>query len=128
MLKWLMIFVGGGFGSMLRYAMQGWVRQLLAGSVFPLGTMCVNILGCLVIGLLSGFFAGPQLIREEYRIGLIVGVLGGFTTFSSFGFETFNLANDGEFRLAILNVVLSCAVGLTAVWGGYRLAERWFGA
>jgi fluoride exporter len=127
MLKWVLIAVGGGFGSMLRYAMQGWVRQLVAGSIFPLGTMCVNVSGCFVIGLLSGFFAGPQLIREEYRIGLIVGVLGGFTTFSSFGLETFNLASDGEFGLAAANMLLSCGIGLAAVWIGYRLAQRWFG-
>jgi CrcB protein len=76
---------------------------------------------------LSGFFAGPQLIREEYRIGLIIGVLGGFTTFSSYGLETFNLTNDGEFRLAALNMLISNGVGILAVVVGYRLAERWFG-
>jgi CrcB protein len=80
-----------------------------------------------VIGLLSGFFAGPQLVREEYRIALTVGVLGGYSTFSTFGLETFNLTNDGEFGLAALNMLASCSVGLAAVWLGYRLAEFWFG-
>jgi len=127
MLKWILIALGGGCGSMMRYAMQGWVKQLLGGSIFPLGTMCVNLSGCLVIGLLSGYFAGPHLVRDEYRIGLTVGVLGGFTTFSTFGFETFTLLNDREYGLAALNVVLSCGLGLAAVWIGYRLAERWFG-
>ena len=127
MMKWLLIAVGGGFGSVLRYAMQGLVKQLLADSLFPVGTMCVNVSGCLVIGLLMGYFAGPQLVREEYRIGLTVGVLGGFTTFSTFGFETFSLLNDREYALAALNIVLSCGLGLAAVWIGYRLAERWFG-
>jgi len=126
MLKWLLIAAGGAFGSVLRYAVQGWVQRL-GGGVFPIGTLAVNVSSCLAIGLLAGFFAGPQLIREEYRIGLTVGVLGGYSTFSTFGLESFNLANDGEFRLALLNVLLSCGVGFAAVWLGYRVAERWFG-
>jgi CrcB protein len=134
MLKWLLIAAGGACGTMLRYLLQGWVQratggwaQRLVGETFPMGTLVVNVLGCLAIGLLSGFFAGPQLVREEYRIGLTVGILGGFTTFSTFGLESFNLANDGEFRLASLNIVLSCGIGFAAVWFGYRIAERWFG-
>jgi CrcB protein len=123
MLKWMLIAVGGAIGSVLRYALQGWVQRLSAGS-FPVGTLAVNATGCLVLGLLSGYFAGPHLVREEYRVGLTVGVLGGFTTFSTFGLESFNLANDGEFRLALLNMLLSCGVGFAAVWVGYRLAER----
>ena len=76
---------------------------------------------------LAAALTGPILIREEYRIGLTVGVLGGFTTFSTFGLETFNLANDGQWRFAMLNMALSCGLGLAAVWLGYRAAERWFG-
>ena len=67
------------------------------------------------------------MIRDEYRIGLAVGVLGGFTTFSTFGLETFSLADDGQWRYAALNIVLSCGLGLVGVWLGYRLGERWFG-
>jgi fluoride exporter len=126
MLKWLLIALGGAVGSMLRYAIQGWVQRLSSGS-FPTGTLAVNILGCLLLGWLSGYFAGAQLVREEYRIGLTVGLLGGFTTFSTFGYESFSLANDGEVRLALANIVLSCALGFLAVWLGYRMAERWFG-
>ena len=134
MLKWLLIAVGGAFGSLLRYVFQGWVQrsagdwaEQLAGGTFPVGTLAVNVTACLAIGFLSGFFAGPQLIREEYRIGLTVGVLGGYSTFSTFGLESFNLANDGEFGLALFNMLLSCATGFAAVWVGYRVAERWFG-
>jgi CrcB protein len=126
MLKWLLIAVGGAAGSMLRYAMQGWVQRL-AGGGFPLGTLVVNVSACFAIGVLSAFFAGPQLIREEYRIGLTVGVLGGYSTFSTFGLETFNLASGGQYALAALNMLLSCGVGLAAVWIGYRVAEHWFG-
>ena len=126
MMKWVLIAAGGAFGSVLRYAIQGWVQRLTNGS-FPIGTLAVNVSGCMVIGFIAAALTGPILVREEYRIGLTVGVLGGFTTFSAFGLETFNLANDGQLRLAFANVVLSCGLGLVAVWAGYRLAERWFG-
>lgn len=126
MLKWLLIAVGGAFGSMLRYALQGWVQNSV-GTIFPWGTLAVNLTACLAIGLLGGLFAGPQLIREEYRIGLTIGVLGGYSTFSTFGLETFNLANDKEFGLAALNLLLSCGLGVLAVLAGYRIAEHWFG-
>lgn len=126
MLKYLLIAVGGAFGSVMRYVLQGWVQRWTNGS-FPTGTLAVNVAGCLIIGVLSAMFAGPVLVRPDYRIGLTVGILGGFTTFSTFGLESFNLANEGEFRLAALNVLASCGLGLAAVWFGYRLGERWFG-
>ena len=125
-MKWILIAAGGALGSMMRYALQGWVQRA-TNETFPTGTLAVNVLGCLAIGLLAALFAGPFLIREEYRIGLTVGVLGGFTTFSAFGLETFLLAGDGQWRNALLNIVLSCALGFLAVWVGYRLGERWFG-
>ena len=76
--------------------------------ISAIGTLVVNATACLAIGFLSGNFAGPQLIREEYRIGLTVGILGGFTTFSAFGMETFNLANAGEFSAGGAQMSLSC--------------------
>jgi CrcB protein len=126
MIKWLLIAAGGAFGSILRYALQGWVQRS-TNSSFPIGTLAVNIIGCALIGFLTATFTGPKLIREEYRIGLIVGILGGFTTFSAFGLETFSLTNDRQFALAALNVVLSCGLGLIAVWAGYRAAEFLYG-
>jgi len=120
------IALGGGCGAVARYALAGWSQRLSAGA-FPVGTLAVNVLGCLVIGLLGAFFAGPQLVREEYRTALLVGFVGAFTTFSTFGWETLTLANAGEFRLALANVVLSNGFGLLAVWLGFRLGERWFG-
>ena len=125
-MKWLLIACGGALGSVLRYAVQGGVHRLL-GAGFPAGTMTVNLVGCLCIGFLAAMLSGPVLMREEYRVGLTVGVLGGFTTFSAFGLETFALANEGQLRLAIVNVAASCLFGLAAVWCGYRLAEYWFG-
>ena len=125
-LKYLLIMVGGAFGSLLRYLLQG-VFTARAQTAFPLGTLIVNVSGCFAIGLLSALFNGPFPIRVEYRVGILVGVLGGFTTFSSFGWETFSLANEGQFVRAGANVLFSVALGLVAVWAGYRLAERWHG-
>jgi CrcB protein len=126
MTKWLLVAAGGAFGSISRYALQGWVQRAI-NTNFPLGTLVVNLIGCALIGFLTATFTGPKLIREEYRIGIIVGILGGFTTFSTFGFETFSLANDRQFAFAALNIVLSCGLGFFAVWAGYRAAEYMFG-
>ena len=126
MVKLLLIAAGGAVGSLLRYLVSGWGQSLIGGW-FPLGTLIVNVSGCLVIGALGGFFAGPQLVREEYRVALLVGVLGAYTTFSNFGWETFTLARDGELRLVLANLLLNNLLGLVAVWFGYRIAEKWFG-
>ena len=125
-MKWLLIAAGGALGSMARYGLQSAARGALDIG-FPVGTVAVNILGCFFIGLLTGMFAGGMLLRDEIRIGLTVGLLGGFTTFSAFELETFLLVRDEEPWLALLNVALSCAIGLAAVWAGFRLAHHWFG-
>jgi fluoride exporter len=126
MLKYALIMTGGAFGSLLRYVLQGW-GQAVTNGTFPLGTLLVNVLGCFAIGFLNYLFTGPWPIRAEYRIGVLVGVLGGFTTFSAFGWETFSMANDGQGLRAMLNLLLSITLGFLAVWVGYRLAESWFG-
>lgn len=127
MLKFALVFLGSGLGGVCRYALGGWVQRLGNGS-FPLGTLAVNLIGCLLIGFLTASLSGRVLLREEYRVALIVGVLGGFTTFSAFGMETFALLNDGQFARASANVLLSVGAGLAAVWIGYRMAEHWVGA
>jgi CrcB protein len=126
MIKLTLIAAGGALGSVLRYGVQGWVQRYTSEN-FPTGTLAVNVIGCTLIGLLTALFDGPALIREEYRIGLTVGLLGGFTTFSTFGIETFRLTSEGQWRYALLNVVLSCSLGFLAVGQGIRLGERWFG-
>lgn len=126
MMKIVMVALGGGLGSVLRYLVQGWGQKLTSGS-FPVGTLAVNVIGCLAIGFLNYAFSGPILIRQEYRIALTVGILGGFTTFSTFGWETFSMANDGQGLRAIMNLLLSVTLGFGAVLIGYRLAEKWFG-
>src|SRR5262245_36339837 len=126
MTKWLFVAGGGALGSALRYAVQLAFHRATAGS-FPIGTLLVNVIGCAVIGFLAALFAPPTIVREEVRLGLSVGLLGGFTTFSAFGLETFALANEGFWRTAAANVILSCTLGLAGVWVGYRVAERLFG-
>jgi CrcB protein len=121
MTKLLFIAGGGALGSVLRYLVAGWGQRLTPG-VFPLGTLLVNVTGCLLIGYLGTLFAGPAVVREEYRLALLIGLLGGFTTFSTFGYETWALLSDREWGLAGANVLLSNVLGLSAVWLGHRLA------
>ncbi len=126
MVRILLIAAGGGLGSVLRYLIAGWGQRLTAGS-FPVGTLIVNVAGCLVIGFLNAMFNGPLLIRQDYRMALTIGLLGGFTTFSAFAWETYSLGNDGQGLSALINVLLSVTLGLGAAWIGCRLAEKWFG-
>jgi CrcB protein len=125
--KLLFIALGGGVGAVLRYVVAGWGQRLTDG-VFPLGTLVVNVLGCLAIGSLATILSGPLLVREEYRLAILVGLLGGFTTFSTFGYETTLLLGDREWAQALLNLLLANGLGLLAVLVGTRLAERWSGA
>lgn len=134
MIKWILIAVGGAVGSLMRYVFSGWMQEWAGdvierwtGRTFPVGTLAVNATACLAMGLLTGYFAGSQLIRQEYRIALTVGLLGGYSTFCTFGYETFQQVNEGEVGLALLNIFLSCGIGLAAIWIGYRLAESWYG-
>lgn len=124
--KILLVMLGGAVGSGLRYVLGGWI-QFKTGSSFPTGTLIVNITGCFVIGFLGMLFTGPVLIREEYRVAVLIGILGGYTTFSSYGRETFMLANENQGWYAVMNLLLSNTFGILAVWLGHRLAERWFG-
>jgi CrcB protein len=123
MLKWILIASGGALGSLLRYLIHSWVHRA-ASTNFPCGTLTVNLIGCLLIGFLATLFTGTMPIREEYRLGIIVGILGGFTTFSAFGWETFEKLQAGHVALAALYVSLSCGVGLVAVWAGHLAAKQ----
>jgi CrcB protein len=125
MYKIMLIAAGSAVGGVLRYLVQGWGQALVDGS-FPLGTLIVNVLGCFAIGFLNKALT-VLLVPPEYRLTLTVGLLGGFTTFSAFGWETFALANEGQSLRAIMNLLLSVTLGVAAVLIGYRLAERWLG-
>lgn len=122
----LLVAAGGAVGAVLRYLLAGWGQRLTTGT-FPVGTLLVNLVGCFVIGYLAAVFAGPWLMRPELKVALLMGLLGGFTTFSTYAFETFALLADGRAVPALLNVLVSNVVGLLAVWVGYRLAHVWPG-
>ena len=122
----LVVALGGGIGAVLRYFIAN-IGQSLTISEFPLGTLIVNIIGCALIGLITALLIGPlSQYRELLRLLLIVGILGGFTTFSTFAIDTFELFEDGRIRQAMLYVVLSNVIGIFAAWGCYRIGTIYF--
>lgn len=114
----LLVGIGGFIGSALRYTVSGYVQQATKSVGFPYGTLAVNLLGCFVIGFLAQFAENRGLFTSESRLFVFVGILGGFTTFSSFGNETLNLARDGQMMSALANIGGNVIIGLFAVWLG----------
>ncbi len=123
MLQILLVGAGGFLGSISRYAVSGWVQRWFPLSTFPYGTLAVNVAGCFAIGFLSGLAESKQLFGPQARLLVFLGFLGGFTTFSTFGYETFALARDADTIRVVLNVLLSVGAGLAAVWIGSTLAR-----
>jgi CrcB protein len=123
MQKILLIGLGGGLGAILRYYLGGYVQQWANTFTFPVGTLVINLIGCLVIGLLSQLAETRSLFTPETRLFVFIGLLGGFTTFSTFGNESINLLRDGENTPAIWYVSLHIFGGLGAVWLGRILAQ-----
>jgi CrcB protein len=135
-LKLGVVFLGAGLGGILRYSVTlACIR--LAGQMpgasspsppplwgLPVGTIVVNITGCFAIGVLGTLLAGPGAVRETWRLALMVGLLGGYTTFSAFGRETFLLLQEGKWGGAAANVLLSNLLGIAAVFLGHWIAAR----
>jgi CrcB protein len=121
-MRLLWIFLGGGAGSVLRYAIAGWV-QGAAGAAFPWGTFAVNVSGCFVIGALATLLAERSLLGPDARLFLLVGMLGGYTTFSTFGLETWRLVESAEWARAAGNALGSVAVGVIGVAAGVTVAR-----
>ena len=117
------IAAGGALGSVLRFWMSGWVTGML-GRGFPYGTLLVNVSGSLLMGFLYVMLIDKFNASAEWRAVLLIGLLGGFTTFSSFSMETFNLLEAGEISKALMNIILSVAVCLTATWLGVVLGRQ----
>ncbi|MEM7204866.1 MAG: fluoride efflux transporter CrcB [Planctomycetota bacterium] len=122
----LWIALGGGLGAVARYGLHQFAQARIAHD-FPVGILLCNALGCLAIGVLGTLFTEPLPVREELRLALLVGLLGGFTTFSTFGWETIALVQAGQLRLAVSYVLASNVLGLFGVWLGRRGVEHWFG-
>jgi CrcB protein len=121
--KVLLVGLGGALGSTLRYGLGGLIGRLKAGWTFPLETLLINVTGCLVIGLLAGLGEARGVFSPSARVFLFVGVLGGYTTFSTFGYESFQLLRDGQWSAAILSTTLQMVLGIGGVWLGHAIAR-----
>ncbi len=119
----ILVGIGGFIGAVFRFLLSGFVHRLVPLSEFPFGTLAVNVVGCLLIGLLNGLAETRQVIGPELRLFLMIGMLGGFTTFSAFGYETLELIRDAEIARAMGNVFLQVLLGLVAVWLGDMLGR-----
>lgn len=119
----LLVGLGGFVGSGLRFAVSNWVQRAYTYSQFPVGTLTVNVVGCLLIGYLGGIAEQRQALDANMRLFLLVGVLGGFTTFSTFAYESLSLAQDSQYFKTLLNVVLQVVIGFSAAWLGLIAAR-----
>ena len=123
MTKIVLVLLGGAFGTGLRYFFSILIYSRVKDPTFPYANLVINVSGSLLIGFLAQLFESRVLVSPVTRVALLTGVLGGYTTFSSFAYETFSLIRDGEFGLATLNVCLSVFLGLGGVWLGIRLCQ-----
>jgi CrcB protein len=122
---WFVISVGGAIGALARHLVNVWVQQRMPATGFPAGIFLINVTGCLAIGLVAGSIAAGRVeLSEQAKAFLLVGVLGGFTTFSSFGLDTLVLVRAGQPGLAALNVIGQTTLGVLAVWAGFA-AGAW---
>ena len=116
-----MVGSGGFIGALARYGLSGLVHRQIPFANFPYGTMAVNLVGCCAIGVVVGLVESRQLFGPEFRTFALIGILGGFTTFSTFGYETFAMIRDAEYLRAAANVGGQVILGLALVWLGYTL-------
>jgi fluoride exporter len=121
--KLLIIGVGGGIGSIVRYVLSTAIQEKLENASFPYGTLVVNISGCLLIGLFAYLADVRGVISSDMRLLIFIGFLGGFTTFSTFSNETIGLLRGGEYLQGIANVALQLCVGLLAVVAGRIIGQ-----
>jgi CrcB protein len=122
-LRLLLIAVFGALGTLARYGLQGLV-QVKMGSTFPYGTLAINLTGCFFLGLIGQFTLNRMVISPELRMAIAVGFFGGYTTFSSFGWETAKMLEAGEWLWATTYVATSVVLGLFLSVAGIRLASQ----
>jgi CrcB protein len=120
--RMLLVGLGGFVGTVIRYWLSGLIARRY-GETFPLGTLAVNAIGCFLAGLLFYFLFERFLTSPTSRSVVFIGLLGGFTTFSSYGMQTLTLVRDGELSLALLNILVSNVLCLFLVWFGYSVAK-----
>ncbi len=121
-MNYALVFLGGGIGAVARYWLQGFVYRYMSAG-FPYGTLAVNVVGSFAIGFLMSFFEERFVVNPSLRVFLTIGILGGFTTFSSFSFETMALLRDGSYGLCFLNVTASVVTCLVATWIGMVIGK-----
>ncbi len=126
MLKLLFIAAGGAIGAVFRYGLSGWIQGLASGSL-PWGTLCVNTIGSLLMGIFWGL-SELTPISPTVRLFFAIGFLGSFTTFSTFSVETFGLLRDRETLLGLMNIGLNNVLALVCVFGGYFLSRSMLNA
>ena len=123
MKTWIAVAVGGALGSVARHAMSHFVTQKLTYAV-PVATGTVNLFGCLLVGVIAGLLVSGQIrMGLTVRTFVFVGILGGFTTFSAFGLDTFTLVHEGRPIVAVLNMVVQCVGGIAGVTLGYAIGS-----
>jgi len=122
-LRLALIAIFGAAGTLARYGLQG-VVQIRTASTFPLGTLLVNLTGCFLLGLIGQFTLNRMVISPDWRVAIAVGFFGGYTTFSSFGWETAKMLEAGEWAWATAYVGASVVAGLLLSVAGIRLANR----
>jgi len=120
----LLIGLGGFMGAVLRYSVSGAVQGWSKSMSFPYGTLAVNLLGCLLIGALSQVAEVKGVLSTEARSFIFIGLLGAFTTFSTFGNDTVSLFREGKDLLSLVNIGLHLVLGLSAVWLGQSLVSQ----
>jgi len=121
----LVVATGGAVGAVARYGLSAWAAKRWGASFPAVGTLLVNVLGCFVLGALLAVVAQRPEFSPRVRLAIGTGLLGSFTTFSTFGFETFELAREGLWSTALWNVGLNLILGLGAVYVGQALARHW---
>ena len=117
-----LIAIGGALGSVARYLLSSFVLRA-TGTLFPLGTFVVNAVGCLVFGIIAGAATERVQLAPGLRLFLLTGILGGFTTFSSYAFESFGLLQDGQFAAALINILGQVVAGLLGMWIGFAVSR-----
>ena len=122
-LRLFLIALFGAIGTLARYGLQG-VVQIRMGTTFPYGTLLINLTGCFFLGLIGQFTLNRMVISPDWRVAIAVGFFGGYTTFSSFGWETAKMLEDGEWLRATTYVGTSVVIGLLLSVAGIRLANR----
>ena len=120
----LLVVAGGAVGTLFRYQIATRL-QSANGGAFPIGTLAVNVTGAFIAGIFATLLLERSAFSTEVRTAILVGVLGGYTTFSAFSIETLTLTNNGQWGLATLNVAASVAAALFAVWAGQSVARLW---